>query len=119
MAEFSVTGLRVLCEVASRGSFTAAAGSLGYTQSAVSRQVAGLEAAAGAPLFERAPRGVLLTDAGSTLLVHAVGVLEQLDSAKCELTGLRELTSGRLRVGAFPTAIAALLPRAVAAFRSS
>ncbi len=119
MADFSVTGLRVLCEVASRGSFTAAAGSLGYTQSAVSRQVAVLEAAAGARLFERAPRGVRLTDAGNTLLVHAAGVLEQLDSARRELTGLRVLASGRLRVGAFPTAIAALLPRTLAAFGAS
>lgn len=118
MAEFSVVGLRVLCEVAARGSFTAAARSLGYTQSAVSRQVAGLESAAGAPLFERAPRGVRLTDAGSALLRHAVGALDQLDAAKRELTGMRELATGRLRVGAFPTAIAALLPRAIAAFQA-
>jgi DNA-binding transcriptional LysR family regulator len=118
MAEFSVTGLRVLCEVAARGSFTAAAESLGYTQSAVSRQVAGLESAAGAPLFERTSRGVRVTDAGSALQRHAVSALDQLDVAKRELAGMRELTGGRLRVGGFPTAIAALLPRALAAFHS-
>lgn len=118
MADFSLVGLRVLCEVAARGSFTAAAESLGYSQSAVSRQVAGLEAAVATPLFERAPRGVRLTDAGSALLAHAVGVLDRLDAAKRELTGMRELATGQLRVGAFPTAIAALLPRGLAAFRS-
>jgi len=118
MAELSVTGLRVLREVAARGSFTAAAESLGYTQSAVSRQIAGLEAAAGARLFERASRGVQLTDAGGALLAHAVGALDQLDAATRELAGMRESASGRLRVGAFPTAIAALLPRALATFRS-
>jgi DNA-binding transcriptional LysR family regulator len=118
MADFSVVGLRVLCEVAGRGSFTAAAESLGYTQSAVSRQVAGLEAAAGARLFERASRGVALTDAGRSLLRHAVGVIDQLDAAKHELAGMRELTAGHLRVGAFPMALAALVPRALAAFHS-
>ncbi len=84
----------------------------------MSRQIAGLESAAGAQLFERAPRGVRLTHAGGTLLRHAVSALEQLDVAKRELTGISELASGRLRVGAFPTAIAALLPRALVAFQS-
>src|SRR4051794_41479024 len=71
MAELTLTGLRVLREVAARGSFTAAAKSLGYTQSAVSRQVAGLEGAAGTSLFERTARGVRLTDAGGALLRRA------------------------------------------------
>jgi len=117
MSDFSVVGLRVLCEVAARGSFTAAADSLGYTQSAVSRQVAGLEAAAGARLFERASRGVMLTDSGSALLRHAVEVIDRLEAAKRELSGVADGASGRLRVGAFPTAVAALLPRALAAYR--
>ena len=116
--DFSVLGLRVLREVAERGSFTAAAHALDYTQSAVSRQVAGLEAAAGARLFERAPRGVRLTNAGGTLLRHAVGVIDQLEAAKRELTGLGDLATGRLRVGAFPTAAATLMPRAFATFRA-
>jgi DNA-binding transcriptional LysR family regulator len=118
MSEFSIAGLRALREVAERGSFTAAADALGYTQSAVSRQVAGLEAAAGAPLFDRAARGSLLTDAGTTLLRHAVGVIDQLDAAQRELEGLQTLATGRLRVGAFATAVASLLPRAMAAFRA-
>jgi len=115
MAELSLIGLRVLREVASQGSFTAAAGSLGYTQSAVSRQVAGLETAAGMPLFERTARGVRLTSAGELLLQRAGTVLDEIDAAEQELSGLADPGTGRLRVGAFPTAVAALVPRAMAA----
>jgi hypothetical protein len=61
MADFSPTGLRVLREVAQSGSFSAAARALGYTQSAVSRQVAALEAVAGRRLFDRGRLGVVLT----------------------------------------------------------
>lgn len=116
MAELTLTGLRVVREVAFRGSFTAAAESLGYTQSAVSRQVAAMEAAAGAPLFRRGARGVELTDEGGVIVRHAVAALDQLAAARRELGGMREPAAGTLRVGAFPTAVAALLPRAIAAF---
>jgi DNA-binding transcriptional LysR family regulator len=107
--EFSPTGLRVLREVAQRGSFTAAAHALGYTQSAVSRQVAALETAAGRPLFARRRDGATLTAAGATLLTRAIRVLDELDAAASELTGT-PLTAGPVRVGAFPTAMAALMP---------
>jgi DNA-binding transcriptional LysR family regulator len=107
MADFSLTGLRVLREVAQQGSFSAAASALGYTQSAVSRQVAALEAVAGRRLFERGRSGVTLTAAGARLLPRAIRALEELDAA------LRE-ESGPVRLGAFPTAIAGLLPRALA-----
>jgi DNA-binding transcriptional LysR family regulator len=116
MAELSLTGLRVLREVVARGSFTAAAKSLGYTQSAVSRQVAGLEGAAGTSLFERTARGVRLTDAGGALLRRAGTVLDEVDAAQRELEGMSRVATGRLRVGAIPTAVAALLPRAMRAF---
>jgi DNA-binding transcriptional LysR family regulator len=117
MAEMSLTGLRVLREVAARGSFTAAAQSLGYTQSAISRQVAGLEEAAGTPLFERTARGVRPTTAGDVLLERAGTVLDEVDAAQQELAGMAEPATGPLRVGAFPTAVAALVPRAMAALR--
>ena len=78
-AEFSPTGLRVLREVAQAGSFSAAALSLGYTQSAVSRQVAALEAVAGRRLFDRGRHGVTLTSAGARLLPSAIRVLDELD----------------------------------------
>lgn len=106
-------------EVATRGSFTAAAKSLGYTQSAVSRQVAAVEAALGATLFDRLPRGIRLTDAGRCLLPHAEALTSRLALAREDLRALRELRAGRLRVGAFPTAGTALVPTVVAAFRAS
>jgi DNA-binding transcriptional LysR family regulator len=109
--------LEVFQAVARHGSITAAARSLGYTQSAVSRQVAALEAEVGARLLDRLPRGVALTQEGRCLLPHAAAVLDRLVTARRELDALRGLGAGRLRVGAFPTAVAALVPRALAAFR--
>jgi DNA-binding transcriptional LysR family regulator len=110
-ADFSPTGLRVLVEVAQSGSFTAAARVLRYTQSAVSRQVAALEAVAGRSLFERRRDGVTLTPAGARLLARAVRVLDELDAAARDVAGP---TAGPVRLGAFTSAIAGLLPRALA-----
>ncbi|KOU24429.1 LysR family transcriptional regulator [Streptomyces sp. WM6368] len=108
----------VFLRVAHLASFTAAARSLGYTQSAVSRQIQTLENEWGTPLFDRLPRGVRLTEAGRVLLPHAKAVGERLRTARAELDALRALDAGRLRIGAFSTADAALLPRALAAFRA-
>jgi DNA-binding transcriptional LysR family regulator len=108
MPEFTLAGLRVVLEVARTGSFSAAAERLEYTQSAVSRQVAVTEKAAGTPLFERHARGVRLTPAGEVLVRDGVAAAGQ------ELAGLRDRLAGRLTVGGFPTATAALLPRAIA-----
>ncbi|MCX4761680.1 LysR family transcriptional regulator [Streptomyces sp. NBC_01275] len=100
------------------GSFTGAARSLGWTQSAVSRQVSSLEGAlGGGPLFDRLPRGVRPTEAGRVLAPYAESVVEALGGARRELAALREGLGGRLRFGAFPTADAALVPRALAGFR--
>jgi DNA-binding transcriptional LysR family regulator len=113
-ADFSPTGLRVLREVAQTGSFSAAALSLGYTQSAVSRQVAALEAAAERRLFDRGRHGVTLTPAGFRLLNTATRVLDELDAARRELAGETAAT-GPVRLGAFATAAAGLVPGALAA----
>jgi DNA-binding transcriptional LysR family regulator len=115
---FDTAALEVLCEVARHGSFTAAARSIGYTQSAVSRQIAALESKAGSPLFERLPRGVRPTPAGRVLVEHATVVLARLRSAGEELDALRRLQGGWLRIGAFPTADATLVPLAVSGFRA-
>ena len=109
--------LEAFLAVARYGSVTAAARALGFTQSAVSRQVATLEAQTGARLFDRLARGVALTDEGRCLLPHAEAVVGRLATARRDLDALRGLGAGRLRVGAFPTALAALVPRALAAFR--
>jgi len=117
--DFSTSSLRVFVEVARLGSFTAAARTMGYTQSAISRQISALETEAGTALFDRLPRGVRPTEPGRRLLGHAEAVLERLDAARRELTDLRDLATGRLRVGTFATAAAALVPKAIAAFRST
>lgn len=107
--DFSPTGLRVLVEVAQSGSFSAAARVLGYTQSAISRQAAGLEAVAGRPLFERRRDGVTLTPAGARLLARARRVLDELDAAAREVAGPSG-AAGPVRLGAFSSAVAGLLP---------
>lgn len=112
MGEFTVTGLRVVREAARTGSFTRAAERLGYTQSAVSRQITLMEQAAGHPLFERQARGVRPTEACRIVLRHADIVLDSLDTAREELRNPRQ--PSRIRLGAFSTATAALVPRAIA-----
>ena len=108
--------LRVLREVASRGSFSAAAAALSFTQSAVSQQVAALERETGTRLIERGVRPVRLTEAGRALMAHAEAVLAHLDEAEQELGELAGLRRGRLRLAGFPTAVETLVPRAVARF---
>jgi molybdate transport repressor ModE-like protein len=111
--DFSPTGLRVLREVAQSGSFSAAARGLGYTQSAVSRQMAALEALAGRALFERRSGGVVLTPAGTRLLARAIRVLDELDAAIRDAAD-PDAAAGPVRLGTFATAAAGLLPAALA-----
>jgi DNA-binding transcriptional LysR family regulator len=115
----SATRLGLLKEVAYRGSLSGAAEALSYTQSAVSQQIAALEAEAGMALLERHPRGVSLTAAGQTLLGHAEGILARLEGAEAALADIAGLRAGRLRMASFPTAGATLMPLAIATFRSS
>jgi DNA-binding transcriptional LysR family regulator len=115
----NVGRLRVLKEVAYRGSLSGAADALSYTQSAVSQQISALEAETGMTLLERHARGVSLTAAGQTLVGHAEGILARLDAAETALSAIAGLRGGRLRVASFPTAGAALMPLAIATFRSS
>jgi DNA-binding transcriptional LysR family regulator len=114
--DVSLVALRVFREVAERGTFTAAASALGYTQSAVSRQIAGLERIAGNQLLERRREGVALTAAGQVVLRNAAAVLDQLDATSRELAGL-PAGGGTVRLGWFPSAGAVLLPRAISAVR--
>ena len=114
MPDLTLTGLRVVLEVARTGSFSATAERLGYTQSAVSRQVAVTEKAVGMPLFERHARGTRPTAAGEALVRHAGKVLDEIAAATQELAGMRDRLAGRLVVAGFPAAAAALLPRAIA-----
>ncbi len=113
-----VKRLKVLREVAARGSFSAAAESLAYTQSAVSQQIAALEREAGAVLVERLARGVRLTEAGTALVAHADVILARLDDAEAELDAIAGARGGRLRMVSFPSAGATIAPRAIGRFRS-
>jgi DNA-binding transcriptional LysR family regulator len=115
----NVGRLRVLKEVAYRGSLSGAAEALSYSQSAVSQQISALEAETGMTLLERHPRGVTLTAAGQTLVGHAEGILARLEAAEAALSGIAGLRGGRLRMASFPTAGATLMPLAIATFRSA
>lgn len=115
--DVSSQALRSLRAVAETGSFTLAADQLGYTQSAVSKQVRSLEAEVGAPLFTRTARGVTPTGAGRTLLRRAEAVLEQLDAAEQEIAALPRGAAGRVTLGGFPTTAVDLVPRALAHLR--
>jgi len=115
----NVGRLKILREVAYSGSLSAAAHELSYTQSAVSQQIATLEAEAGMALLERHPRGVSLTAAGQTLVGHAEGILARLEAAEAALSEIAGLRGGRLRMASFPTAGGTLMPLAIATFRSS
>jgi DNA-binding transcriptional LysR family regulator len=109
--------LRVLSEVVGRGSFSAAAESLAYTQSAVSQAVARLEAETGAALVVRDRRGVRPTAAGAVLIAHAEAIFAQIEAAEAELDAIRGVRRGPLRVASFPSAGATLMPLAIARFR--
>ena len=113
-----VKRLRILREVAGRGSFSAAADALYMSQSAVSQQVATLEREVGMPLLARGPGGPRLTDAGEALMRHADAVISRLEEAERELSEIGALASGRLRLASFPSASATLVTQALSEFRS-
>jgi DNA-binding transcriptional LysR family regulator len=113
-----VRRLRVLREVARRGSLAAAADGLSYTPSAVSQQIAALEREAGTALLERRARGVVLTEAGEVLVEHAEAILSALDAAESALAALADLRRGHLRMASFATAAASVLPAAIDVFRA-
>ena len=109
-----VTRLRVLEAVARHGSVTAAARALNYAQPSVSHHLARLEAETGATLFQRAGRGIRLTEAGRTLARRATEILGRLDAAESELAAQVGLREGRVRLAAFPSALGTLVPAAAA-----
>src|SRR4249920_1736050 len=110
--------LHAFCAVAELGSFTAAAGKLHLTQSALSVLVRELEHQLGTRVFDRHTRRVLLTEAGAELLPRAARVLAELEQAVAEVGALRDKRRGRLRL-AMPQLMASTLgARAIAAFHA-
>lgn len=113
----NVVRMGVLRAVARHGSFSGAAQALGYTQPAVSRQIATLEAETGAVLVTRAPDGARLTDAGAVLVRHAELIFAALEDAESELRAVIGLEAGRVRLATFSSAAASIVPLAIARFR--
>lgn len=109
--------LLVLRSVVRAGSMSAAATELGYTPSAVSQHVAALEREFRTALLVRHSRGVLPTEAGSLLVEHADVVATRLERAADEVADLTALRAGRLRLAAFASAGARVLPWAIGVFR--
>jgi DNA-binding transcriptional LysR family regulator len=112
--------LAALEAVARTRSFGRAARELGYTQSAVSQQIAQLERIVGQRLFDRpgGPRRVEPTEAGLLLLGHADAIVAQLDAARADMAALAEGAAGTLRVGIYQSVGARLLPALVRRFRA-
>jgi len=110
--------LKVLCEIAHRGSFSAAADALNFTPSAISQQMGKLQRDVGVALFERHARGVVLTPGGEALFHHAEAVLKRLADAAAELEDLATGRRGRLRLGSFATGTATFGAAAMELFRA-
>src|SRR4051794_15038510 len=115
----TVGRLKILREVAARGSFSEAAEALSYTQSAVSQGVAALEAELGVMLIERDRGAIRPTVAGAALVDRADGILAQLAAAEDEVAAIAGARGGRMRMASFPTAGATLMPLAIATFRAA
>jgi DNA-binding transcriptional LysR family regulator len=113
--------LAALEAVASEGTFGRAADRLGYTQSAVSQQIATLERIVGEQLVERpgGPRPVRLTEAGRILLRHAESIVARLQAAQADLAALSSGEAGSLHVGTFQSVGAKILPEVMRRFRSA
>jgi DNA-binding transcriptional LysR family regulator len=112
--------LIALKAVADRGSFGRAAESLGYTQSAVSQQIATLERIVDSKLLERpgGPKPVSLTESGQLLLRHAEAITARLQAAQADLDALSAGDAGRLRVGTYQSVGAKILPTLLSAFQT-
>jgi molybdate transport repressor ModE-like protein len=110
--------LAALQAVAREGSFGRAARSLGYTQSAVSQQIAHLERIVGQRLIERpgGPRAISLTEAGRLLLGHADAIVARLAAAEADMAALAEGAAGPLRVGVYQSVGARVLPQLMRRF---
>lgn len=111
------TALRYFLEVARSGSLTEASARLHVAASALSRQIAGLEAQLGTPLFDRHPRGMVLTAAGEILAVHARRTALDAERALGEIGALQGLRAGRVRLATSDAFANELVPRLCVEFQ--
>ncbi|GAA3463141.1 LysR family transcriptional regulator [Saccharothrix longispora] len=105
--------LRLLREVQRLGTLAAVARALSYSPSAISQQLAQLEAEAGVPLLEPVGRGVRLTEQARVLVRHTEAILHRLELARAELAASLDEVAGTLRVASFQTVVLALVPTAL------
>ncbi|MGK5639553.1 LysR family transcriptional regulator [Streptomyces sp. URMC 126] len=111
---FDSRHIKTFHAVVQAGSYSAAARVLGYTQPAITQQMKALERSVGTPLFTRVGRRMRLTEAGEALARHAETILDTLTVAQQQMSSLTRLRAGRVRVCAFPSAGATLVPEALA-----
>lgn len=111
------TSLRYFLEVARGGSLTEAAARLSVSVSAISRQVATLEALLGVPLFERRPRGMVPSAAGELLAAHALRGALEAERILSDIQALQGPLRGRVRIACSSGFANEFLPRSIAAFR--
>ena len=104
------TEMRILHALATTGSLTAAAQSLGLSQPAVSQRIKRVETRLAVPLIERQGRGIRLTQAGNILADHARTVVAEIDAALAAIDDLRGERGGTLRLVGFPSASATVVP---------
>lgn len=119
LRDVDIRHLEALVAVVDEGSFAKAAAALGFTQSAVSQQIAALEKAVGLPVLDRprGPRPAELTAAGSMLVDYGRDVLRRADEMTDELDRLRRGITGRLVVGTFQSVSARVLPALIGRMR--
>jgi len=115
---FDSRHIRTFHEVVRAGSYSAAARVLGYTQPAITQQMKALERSVGTPLFIRTGRRMRLTEAGEALARHAETILGSIAAAQEQMSALTRLRAGRVRMCAFPSAGATLVPEALARLSS-
>ncbi|WP_322921445.1 LysR family transcriptional regulator [Nocardioides renjunii] len=111
--------LLIFREVAVAGSLGAAARSLGWTQPAVSQQVRALERELGCPLVLRTSKGVVPTAAGELVLARAQRIAEEVDALRGELAERAAGARSVVRIAAYPSASATLIPRVMAALQDT
>lgn len=121
LTDLSLRHLAALQAVVTHGSFRRAADALGYSQAAITQQIAAVERAAGVLVFDRpgGPRPVTLTAAGREILVAAEDVLGRVGLLQWRMAGLLDGTAGRLAVGTFQSVTAQLLPQLLAEIRAN
>jgi len=109
-----VKHLRLIAAIDRHGTFSGAARELGLSQPAITQQMQRLERDLGTPLVTKQSRGVTLTSAGRVLLRHSTHVLPALSRAESEISAIAGLHGGEIRISAFASGAASLLPKALA-----